>query len=60
VATFFAGGNGGGGDAQRVQVYSLSAWVVLEAVDVLRGGDGPAQERRTSARSKETGRSSWS
>lgn len=48
VATFFAGGNGGGGNAQRVQVCSLSAWVVLEAVDVVRAraadGAGDPQE----------------
>jgi len=47
VTTFFAGGNGGGGNAQRVQVYSLSAWIVLEAVDLLRaGGPGNAGEPR--------------
>lgn len=30
VVTFFQGGNGGGGDAQRVQVLAVSAWIVLE------------------------------
>ena len=44
VVTFFAGGNGGGGNAQRVQVCALSAWIVLEAVDVVRAGAREPQE----------------
>ena len=32
VVTFVQGGNGGGGDAQRVQVLAVSAWIVLEAL----------------------------
>jgi hypothetical protein len=32
VVTFFQGGNGGGGNSQRWQVLSVSAWLVLEAL----------------------------
>lgn len=36
VVTFLLGGNGGGGSAQRVQVLSVSLWVVLEVVSQAR------------------------
>lgn len=47
VVTFFQGGNGGGGDAQRVQVLAVSAWVVLEPL--VGPGRGGTTTRGTTA-----------
>ncbi|NAZ80298.1 DUF998 domain-containing protein [Kineococcus sp. R8] len=52
VLTFAAGGNGGGGNAQRVQVCALSAWLVLEAVDVVRAGARQDDGRKRAANTR--------